>query len=260
MGEGRHVAFTLAAGGARSRCVLFGAGTRLPAEPDEPVQAVVRLERNHWNGTTEPRLILRHAHRAAQRPIDVIGEPEWLTGLLREMDRDLDGWIAGRGDPRPGELVDRRRRIGPHPPDPRRGSIVGPSAERLVLDVRGRGIAGLLTDLVATGESVLAVSAHAPHRAASLATASGGFAICSWQALEDDPALAHGFAHVVAIDPPAHPALDHVSGAGWTHLAWGEPELRFAARIHQWDFALRDPLAAVYRALRAARHTGRGGL
>ena len=67
MGEGRHVAFTLAAGGARSRCVLFGAGTRLPAEPDEPIQAVVRLERNHWNGTTEPRLILRHAHRATQK-------------------------------------------------------------------------------------------------------------------------------------------------------------------------------------------------
>ena len=37
-------AFTLSAGGARSRCVLFGAGTRLPAEPQEPVQAVVRLD------------------------------------------------------------------------------------------------------------------------------------------------------------------------------------------------------------------------
>ncbi len=227
MGEGRHVAFTLAAGGARSRCVLFGAGSRLPAEPDEPVQAVVRLERNHWNGTTEPRLILRHAHRAAQRPIDVLGEPEWTAGLLGELDRDLS---------------DR--------------TVEGPSAERSTLDRRGVGIAGLLTDLVATGESVLAVSAHAPHRAAKLGDRTGGFAICSWQALEDDPALAHGFAHVVAIDPPAHPALDHVSGAGWTHLAWGEPELRFAARIHQWNFALRDPLAAVYRALRAVRHTG----
>ena len=43
------------------------------------------------------------------------------------------------------------------------------------------------------------------------------------------------------------------SGTGWTHLAWGEPELRFATRIHQWDYALRDPLTAVYRALRAAR-------
>jgi single-stranded-DNA-specific exonuclease len=85
----------------------------------------------------------------------------------------------------------------------------------------------------------------------------GGFAVCSWAALEDDPELAARFAHLVVVDPPAHPAaralLDHPSGQGWTHLAWGPAELGFAARIHQWDYALRDPLAAVYRALRAAR-------
>ena len=55
------------------------------------------------------------------------------------------------------------------------------------------------------------------------------------------------------MDPPGAPLLHYPSGPGWTHLAWGAPELRFAARIHQWDFALRDPLTAVYRALRAAR-------
>ena len=226
LGEGRHVAFTLAAGGARSRCVLFGAGSRLPAEPGEPVGAVVELEANRWNGTVEPRLVLRHAHRAAQPPIEVIGEPEWAAGVLRELDRDLT------------------------PAAPRQGE------GRTVLDRRGTGIAGLIADLVATGEDVLAVAAHAPHRARRLRDRIGGFALCSWQALEDDPALAAGFAHVVAIDPPGHPAqralLDHPSGQGWAHLSWGEPELRFAARIHQWDFALRDPLAAVYRTLRAA--------
>ena len=41
-----------------------------PPSPASRSSAVVRLERNHWNGTTEPRLILRHAHRAPQRPID----------------------------------------------------------------------------------------------------------------------------------------------------------------------------------------------
>jgi single-stranded-DNA-specific exonuclease len=227
MGEGRHVAFTLSAGGARSRCVMFGAGTRLPAEPSEPVGAVVRLERNHWNGTTEPRLILRHAQRATQRGIDVLGEPAFLSGLQRELDRDLE-----------------------------RAAAPGAPAGRAVRDVRGRGIAGLLADLVSTREPVLAVAAHAPHRARALGDRVGGFALCSWQALADDPSLAAAFTHVVAVDPPAVPALDHVSGEGWTHLAWGEPELRFASRIHQWDFALRDPLAAVYRALRAARFTG----
>ena len=65
MGEGRHVAFSLAAGGARSRCVRFGDGSSLPAEPGEPVDAAVRLEVNRYNGSTEPRLML--AQRAALR-------------------------------------------------------------------------------------------------------------------------------------------------------------------------------------------------
>jgi len=153
MGEGRHVSFTLSAGGARSRCVMFGSGSKLPAEPQEPVAAVVRLERNHWNGTTEPRLILRHAHRAVPKGIELLGEPAFLGGLHRELERELDAvTAAGRG-------------------------------ERRVRDVRGRGIAGLLSDLVASGDGVLAVTAHAPHRARVLSDRVGGFALCSWQAL-----------------------------------------------------------------------------
>jgi single-stranded-DNA-specific exonuclease len=224
MGEGRHVAFTLAAGGARSRCVLFGAGSRLPAEPGEPVGAVVELEANRYNGSVEPRLVLRHAHRAAQRPIELLGEPGFHAGVARELERDLSAPTAAH-----------------------RG-------EREQVDRRGAGIAGVLADLVASGEPVLAVTAHAPHRAKVLRDRVGGFAVCSWHAIEEDPGLAAAFAHVVAVDPPAREALlDHPSGQGWTHLAWGEPELRFAARIHRWDFALRDPITALYCALRAAR-------
>ncbi|HEY7075848.1 MAG TPA: single-stranded-DNA-specific exonuclease RecJ, partial [Solirubrobacteraceae bacterium] len=37
LGEGRHVAFSLHAGGARSRCVAFGQGGSLPAAEGEPV-------------------------------------------------------------------------------------------------------------------------------------------------------------------------------------------------------------------------------
>jgi hypothetical protein len=126
-----------------------------------------------------------------------------------------------------------------------------------VVDRRGHGIAGVLADLVATAEPVLAVAAHAPYRERVLGDRVGGFSLCSWEALEDDPGLAARFTHLVAVDPPADPRraalLDHPSGEGWTHLSWGEPELRFAARIHEWDFALRDPLTALYRALRTTR-------
>ena len=44
----------------------FGDGSSLPAEPGEPVDAAVRLEVNHYNGATEPRLVLRSARRAAE--------------------------------------------------------------------------------------------------------------------------------------------------------------------------------------------------
>jgi single-stranded-DNA-specific exonuclease len=112
----------------------------------------------------------------------------------------------------------------------------------------------VLADLVAGGERVLAVAAHAPHRARALQGRAGGFAVCSWAALEDDPGLAGGFAHVVAIDPPPHAHLHDLlqrpSAAAWAHLAWGEPELRFARRIHEWDYALREPLTHLYRRLR----------
>jgi single-stranded-DNA-specific exonuclease len=227
MGEGRHVAFTLHAGGARSRCVQFGAGSRPPAGPDEPVDAAVRLEVNRWNGAVEPRLVIKHARRARPQPIDVIGEPAFGAGLLAELDRDLAGTAADAG-----------------------------LSATTARDVRGTGIAGLLADLVAAGDPVLAVVAHAPHRARTLNAKIGGFAMCSWAALADEPELAPPFAHVVAVDPPAHPQLirllERASAAQRAHLAWGEPELRFAQRIHQWDFALREPLKALYRALRGA--------
>ena len=97
------------------------------------------------------------------------------------------------------------------------------------------------------------MTAHAPHRARALQGRVGGFALTSWHALRTSPAWPAPFAHVVALDPPARARRSNICLAqGWTHLAWGEPELGFATRIHQWDYALRAPLAAVYRALREA--------
>ncbi len=241
MGEGRHVSFTLAAGGARSRCVSFGRGSSLPAAPGAPVDAAVRLEVNRYNGAVEPRLVLRHAQPARPAPIEVVGEPGFAAAICAELERDLSARVRFAGDLR-----------GP-------GDGLGRESARAVRDVRGGGIAGLLGDLVAGGSPVLAVTAHARQRATALRDRVGGFAVTSWASLAADPALAAGYAHVVAVDPPPHADLrvlaEHLPGDGWTHLAWGDAELELARRVLAWELDLRAQLADAYRALRAAAAT-----
>ena len=254
LGEGRHVAFALAAGGARSRCVAFGRGGALPAAPATPVDAAVRLEINRYNGAVEPRLVLRHARPAAPAPITVVGEPPFADALLAELDRPLEP--AARGRPELGRPRSRRARLRGSSAGRSRRPARGAVAGREICDCRDGGIAGLLGDLVAGGGSVLAVAAHAERRARALHGRVGGFAVTSWAALEADPSLAAGHAHVVAVDPPPSAALRALAarlpGAGWTHLAWGEPEREFARRVLAWELDLRPHLEAVYRALVAA--------
>ncbi len=244
MGEGRHVSFTLAAGGARSRCVSFGRGSSLPAAPGVPVDAAVRLEVNRYNGAVEPRLVLRHAQPARPAPIEIVGEPGFEHALHAELERDLSAWPPPE-DPR---CIDDLRGLG---------DGLGRPEVRALRDARGGGIAGLLGDLVAGGAPVLAVTAHAGHRAAALRDRVGGFAVATWAALEGDPSIAAGYTHVVAVDPPAHAHLsalaERLPGNGWTHLAWGGAELELARRVLAWELDLRIPLVDAYRALREAR-------
>jgi single-stranded-DNA-specific exonuclease len=241
MGEGRHVSFTLAAGGARSRCVAFGRGSALPAPAAQPVDAAVRLEINRYNGAVEPRLVLRHAQPAAPAAIEVVGEPAFGAALLGELDADLTAWPP----PSEGVFADDLRGLA---------DGLGLPAGRTVRDARGGGIAGLLGDLVAAGAPVLAAAAHAGHRAAALRDRVGGFTLTSWAALAADPGLAAPYTHVVAVDPPAHPHLralaQHLPGEGWTHLAWGDAETELARRVLAWELDLAAQLRALYRALR----------
>ena len=104
MGEGRHVSFTLAAGGARSRCVSFGRGSSLPAAPGVPVDAAVRLEVNRYNGAVEPRLVLRHAQPARPAPIEIVGETGFEDALRAELERDLGAWPPREGPRRTDDL------------------------------------------------------------------------------------------------------------------------------------------------------------
>ena len=60
------------------------------------------------------------------------------------------------------------------------------------------------------------------------------------------------YAHVVALDPPASAQASALleTGSGYTHLAWGTAELRFAQQMHELEYGLRTWLAALYRTVR----------
>ena len=56
----------------------------------------------------------------------------------------------------------------------------------------------------------------------------------------------------VALDPPSGPHAARLldAGSGFTTLAWGEAELRFAQQMHELEYGLRTSLAALYRDIR----------
>ncbi|MGN6166917.1 MAG: single-stranded-DNA-specific exonuclease RecJ [Solirubrobacteraceae bacterium] len=226
IGEGRHALFTTVSGGARAKAVSFGCGGRLPCRAGEPVDAAFALERNEWRGLVEPRLVLRHAQPCAPERVTLIGEPAtYLEGVLAELDAPLHC----------------------------QRSPTGSTCSRTVLDRRGHSPLVVLRDAVASGQGVLAVCAEVSRRLRGLEARAGGFVLASYHGLERQPEVARSFAHLVMLDPPACAAgvaLAH-GGSGYTHLAWGEAELRFAWQMHELEYALRASLATLYRGVRA---------
>jgi single-stranded-DNA-specific exonuclease len=229
MGEGKHVRFTVEAGGVRARAVAFGLAG-LPEGSEGPLDASFGLELNEYNGAVEPRLVLRRAQPPEPAPIVLAGEPE----------HDLDAALAELDAPPWPPAADLDRRQAP--------------SGAAVRDRRGGGAAGVIAALVASGEPVLVVCADARRRRAHLSGRLGGFALCSWLALERDPSVAAGHRHLVALDPPSvaeQAALARALPGVTVHLAWGAAEAAFARDVLARDCELRGPAAALYRALRA---------
>ena len=130
--------------------------------------------------------MLRQAIACRPGAIDCAEErEEFLAAVWRELDAPLDGW--------PGQP--------------------GAAPGRVVRDRRGRGVAGTITSLVATGEGVLVVCADARRRLRHLCGRLGGFALCSYEALAREPGIAAQRPHVVLLDPPAHAGLDALARA-----------------------------------------------
>jgi len=228
MGEGKHLRFSVEAGGVRARAVAFGT-SRLPEGAEEgALDATFALELNEWNGAVEPRLRLRRLLPVAPSPITLVGEPEdAVEAALAEA-------------------------AAPLPP------LALPAPDRVLSarDRRGGGVIGIVSSLVASGEPVLVVCADARARRETLAARVGGFDVCSWIALERDPGIVARYAHVVALDPPAEArqevALHGLQDGQLAHLAWGAAELACTENVHRRDLDLRGPLRDIYVALRAA--------
>jgi len=203
----------------------------------------------------EPRLVLQHAVPCTPGEIVVLGEPEdYLSAALMELDRELPL------DPESARDADLAGEYEPQPWDD-----VAAAGKRTILDRRGQSPLATIVDAQASAGSeglVLVICANTPRRLAALASRRGGFALISHDSLEDEPELITEFEHVVVLDPPASLVQDQVTklGTGYSHLAWGEPELRFAQQMHELEYGLRASLVAFYRALRARGRVAGGEL
>jgi single-stranded-DNA-specific exonuclease len=270
MGDGKHARFSLHSGPHRALGVAFGRSS-LGVEEDDVLDASVRLEVNHWNGSVEPRVVLRELHPLeepdAAEPVlshaCSCEEAEWWQRFEAELG-------AGTAEELPDGGFSRSREG-----EGRRSIQAGASATVAI------------AELVSSGAGVLAVCADASRRAAlangatGLARfnggagliachrchgeeigrlrgrAGGGLALTDFAALEREPGLAEAFKHVVLVDPPRNEADElraqtpcTQGSPGFLHRLWTEAEQEFAGRALAEQWPTREGVATTYRALR----------
>jgi single-stranded-DNA-specific exonuclease len=265
MGEGKHSRFSLHSGAHRAVGVAFGRPS-LGVEEDDLLDASIRLEVNHWNGSVEPRVVLRELHplpgeEEVDEPLRVhrceCGDAEWWRRFEAELEADL-----------PAETA-------------KTGVQHGFSGSRE--EIRGGSSATVaLAELVSSGAGVLAVCADAARRAslangptglarfnggaalvacarcgrpsveALVGRSDSGLALTDFAALARAPEVVRAFEHVVFVDPPAgdEEAVPGALGEGFLHLLWTDAEREFAAEVVAEQWATREGVAAAYRALR----------
>jgi hypothetical protein len=268
MGEGKHARFSLHSGSHRALAVAFGRAD-LGVEAEDSVDAAVRLEVNHWNGSVEPRVVLRELY-----PLDAEGTE--APRLHRCECEDSEWWRRFENE------------LAAEPP--------GLSLYRYATKtqptrsvVRGGGSAVVtIAELVSSGAGVLAVCADASRRAALAAGAAGlarfnggsgrvacarcgpealasllpkadgGLALTDYATLlaaEDGEEFVGRFEHVVLIDPPTSAEALTVAAAGesgYLHELYSEAEHEFALAALDESLASRQAVAGVFRTLRDA--------
>jgi single-stranded-DNA-specific exonuclease len=273
MGEGRHARLTIASAGVRARAVAFGVGDGFSEVGGGSTAAgarhdvTARLEINEWGGAVEPRLVVNAVHSLpeperedAEGCADCACSERWWDTVFAE----LAAPIEPTAPPTPSETL------------------------RTVIDRRGEGVLGTLSELLSTGEPLLVACADVSRRRALFArelspqrfgrpaatclsvrcapgagAEPGGFGASVWlaehAALERDPGLPARFRHVFVLDPPPFPHVERLLAAGapaadqgFLHLGWGEAELEFSRKVLAHELSLRASLSALYRGLTEA--------
>jgi single-stranded-DNA-specific exonuclease len=283
MGDGKHARFSLHSGSHRALGVAFGRPS-LGVEDEDLLDATVRLEVNHWNGSIEPRLVLRELYPLEEpeakegRPVlphaCTADETQWWSRFEAELTADLTRETAKA--PLEKDFLRSREADG---------------ARQVVQGAASATVA--IAELVSSGAGVVAVCADASRRAglgngatglarfnggaAAIAChrcsdgeiarlagkAEAGLAVTDYAALERAPELVCAFEHVVLVDPP-RTALDEIAAAapcaggqaGFLHILWSDGEREFAARALAEQWPGREAVAASFRALRGLDEAG----
>lgn len=281
MGEGKHARFSLHSGSHRALGVAFGRAS-LGVEDEDVLDATVRLEVNHWNGSVEPRVVLRELYPLEEPegeqptlPHSCAGdEAEWWQRFEAELSAPLVAESAK--DPDIGGQLQTREPMG---------------SRRVI---RGEASATVaIAELVSSGGGVLAVCADASRRAALANGATGlarfnggaalvachrcgdgeiarlrgraqaGLALADFGALEREPDLAAAFEHVVLVDPPSgagdeqRAALSWEGGGpGFLHVLWTKAEAEFAGKVLTEQWPGREAVATAFKALRELGEAG----
>ncbi len=230
MGNGKHARFNLHSGAHRALGVAFGRSS-LGVRENESVDAAVRLEINRWNGSVEPRIVLRelYPHSSPSGDEQLTFAEEWRRDFEAELGADPAAW--------PPSGLGRAKGKG------KRHGARGSSSP-----------AAVIGELASSGEQVLAFVADKSRRANF---AKLGATLVEGEALESEPGLACGFEHVVLVDPPSFPHLEKLvarpcEGGGYLHRVWGEAEWRVAHATLGARHAQRRELIALFRDLRDA--------
>jgi single-stranded-DNA-specific exonuclease len=274
MGEGKHARFSLHSGAHRALGVAFGRSS-LGVEDEDPVDAAVRLEVNHWNGSVEPRVVLRELYPLEADAGEAGGhlcrceEGEWWRRLTEELGRDLNlPQPAGAAEPSTRVAID-----GAGPATVAIAELVSSGAGVLAVCADASRLAELASGATGLarfngGGARIACQRCGASEVAGLALrGKGGLALTDYAALAAAPDLARSFEHVVLVDPPRSSAEESLAGGspegsapGFLHRLWTEAEYEFSVSVLDEQLASRATVAAMFRRLREAGEASGDGL